>query len=158
MQDLDDQAQKLRAIFLDSATAVPMADEAAANKALEAYQSLQHASDRLFDLLIVLKNTYQTVGTVRSLANHFFLANVLDSVSEPIAEALNNIAACLPGIAKPDGKRIPSGPVQPGASSSVASQLHAAVSHRFFRRKLRCRHEAAARLERCGCGTAGPGS
>lgn len=118
MQDLDDQAQKLRAIFLDSATAVPMADEAAANEALEAYQSLQHASDRLFDLLIVLENTGQTVGTVRSLANHFFLANVLDRVSEPIAEALNNIAACLPGIAKPDGKRIPSGPVQPGASPS----------------------------------------
>ncbi|MFM0091330.1 hypothetical protein PQR46_31000 [Paraburkholderia sediminicola] len=118
MQDLDDQAQKLRAIFLDSATAVPMTDEAAANEALEAYQSLQHASDRLFDLLIVLENTGQTVGTVRSLANHFFLANVLDKVSEPIAEALNNIAACLPGIAKPDGKRIPSGPVQPGASPS----------------------------------------
>jgi hypothetical protein len=118
MQDLDDQAQKLRAIFLDSATAVPMADEAAANEALEAYQSLQHASDRLFDLLIVLENTGQTVGTVRSLANHFFLANVLDRVSEPIAEALNNIAACLPGIVKPDGKRIPSGPVQPGASPS----------------------------------------
>ncbi|MES2366960.1 MAG: hypothetical protein V4563_13885 [Pseudomonadota bacterium] len=118
MQDLDDQAQKLRAIFLDSATAVPMADEAAANEALEAYQSLQHASDRLFDLLIVLENTGQTVGTVRSLANHFFLANVLDRVSEPIAEALNNIAACLPGIAKPDGKRIPSGPVQPGAPPS----------------------------------------
>lgn len=116
MQNLDDQAQKLRAIFLDSATAVPMTDEAAANEALEAYQSLQHASDRLFDLLIVLENTGQTVGTVRSLANHFFLANVLDKVSEPIAEALNNIAACLPGIAKPNGKRIPSGPVQPGAS------------------------------------------
>ena len=31
MQDLDDQAQKLRGIFLDSVTAVPMADEAAAN-------------------------------------------------------------------------------------------------------------------------------
>lgn len=114
MQDLDDQAQKLRAIFLASATAVPMADEAAANKALEAYQSLQHASDRLFDLMIVLENTGQTVGTVRSLANHFFLANVLDRVSESIAEALYNIAACLPGIAQPDGARIPSGPVQPG--------------------------------------------
>ena len=118
MQDLDDQAQKLRAIFLDSATAVPMADEAAANEALEIYQSHQNASNRLFDLLIVLENTGQTVGTVRSLANHFFLANVLDKVSEPIAEALNNIAACLPGIAKPDGKRIPSGPVQSGASPS----------------------------------------
>lgn len=118
MQDLDDQVQKLRAIFIDSATAVPMADEAAANEVLEAYQSPQHASDRLFDLLIVLDNTGQTVGTVRSLANHFFLANVLDGGSEPIAEALNNIAACLPGIAKPDGTRIPSGPVQPGVSPS----------------------------------------
>lgn len=115
MQDLDDQAQKLTAIFLDSAAAVPMADEADANEALEGYQSLQHASDRLFDLLIVLENTGQTVDTVRSLANHFFLANVLDRVSEPIAEALNNIAACLPRIVMPDGKRIPSGPVQPSA-------------------------------------------
>lgn len=114
MQDLDDQTQKLRAIFLTSVTAVPMADEAAANEALEAYKSLQHASARLFDLLIVLENTGHTVGTVRALANHFFLANVLDGVSVPIAEALNNIAACLPGIAKPDGTRIPSGPVQPG--------------------------------------------
>ena len=118
MQDLDDQEKKLRAIFLDSATAVPMADEAAANEALKAYQSPQHASDRLFDLLIVLENTGQTVGTVRSLANHFFLANVLDMVSEPIAEALSTIAAFLPGIAKPDGKRIPSGPVQPGEPPS----------------------------------------
>ena len=118
MQNLDDQVQKLRAIFLNSVTAVPMADEAAANEALKGYQNFQHASDRLFDLLIVLENTGQTVGTVRSLANHFFLANVLDRVSEPIAEALNNIAACLPGIAKPDGKRIPSGPVQPGESPS----------------------------------------
>jgi hypothetical protein len=118
MQDLDDQAQKLRAIYLDSVTAMPMVNEAAANEALEAYQSLQHASDRLFDLLIVLENTGQTVGIVRSLSNHFFLANVLDGVSEPIAEALNNIAACLPAIVKPDGKRIPSGPVQPGASLS----------------------------------------
>jgi hypothetical protein len=118
MQDLDDQVQKLRTIFLNSITSVPMADETAANEALNAYQSLQHASDRLFDLLIVLENTGQTVGTVRSLANHFFLANVLDRVSEPIAEALNNIAACLPGVAKPDGNRIPSGPVQPGAFPS----------------------------------------
>ncbi|WP_018609679.1 hypothetical protein [Uliginosibacterium gangwonense] len=116
MQDLDDRVQKLRAIFQDSVTAVQMADEASANEALEAYQSLRHASDRLFDLLIVLENTGQTVSTVRALANHFFLANVLDRVSEPIAEVLNNIAACLPGIAKPDGTRIQSGPVQPGAS------------------------------------------
>lgn len=118
MQDLDDQVEKLRAIFLDSTTAVPMTDEAAAKEALEGYQSLQHASNRLFDILIVLENAGQTVGTVRDLANHFFLANVLDRVSEPIAEALNNIAACLPGIANPDGTRIPSGPVQPGASPS----------------------------------------
>jgi len=118
LQDLDDRAQKLREIFQDSVTAVPMADEAAANEALEAYQSLQQASDHLFDLLIILDNTGQTVGTVRALANHFFLANVLDMVSIPIAEALNNIAACLPGIAQPDGKRIPSGPVQPGAPPS----------------------------------------
>lgn len=118
MQDLDDQAQKLRAIFLDSAAAVPMVDEAAANEALEGYQSLQHASDRLFDLLIVLEDTGQTVDTVRALANHFFLANVLDRVSLPIAEALSNIAACLPGVAKPDGKRIPSRPIQPGELSS----------------------------------------
>lgn len=118
MQDLDDQAQKLRGIFQDSVKAVPMADEAAANEALKAYPSLQHASDRFFDLLIVLENTGQTVGTVRALANHFFLANVLDRVSEPIAEALNNIADCLPGIIKPDGKRIPSVPVQPGAPPS----------------------------------------
>lgn len=117
MQDFDDQAQKLKEIFLYSKAAMPMADEAAAKKALETYQSLQNASDRLFDLLIVIENTGKTVGTVRSLANHFFLVNVLDGVSEPIAEALNNIAACLPGIAKPDGTRIPSGPIQPGSSS-----------------------------------------
>lgn len=119
MQDLEDKVQKLRQIFLDSATAVPMADEAAANKALEDYPSLQHASDRLFDILIVLENTGQTVGTIRSLANHFFLADVLDRASEPIAEALNNIAACLPGIIKPDGRKIPSGPVRPGESLST---------------------------------------
>jgi hypothetical protein len=72
MHDLDDHAQKLREIFQASVTAVPMADEAAANEALGAYPSLQHASDCLFDLLILLDNTDQTVGTVRALANHFF--------------------------------------------------------------------------------------
>ncbi|MDR6585765.1 hypothetical protein [Herbaspirillum frisingense] len=46
------------------------------------------------------------------------MANVLDGVSEPIAEALNNIAACLPGVAKPDGKRIQSGSVQPSTAPS----------------------------------------
>ncbi len=35
MLDLDDQVQKLKAIFLDSTTAFPMADEAAANNALK---------------------------------------------------------------------------------------------------------------------------
>lgn len=115
MQDLDDHAQRLREIFQNSVTAVPMADEAAANEALKAYQSPQHASDRLFDLLIVLENTGQTVGTVNALANHFFLANVLDKVSEPIAEALSNIASCLPGVVMPDGKRIPPAPFQAGA-------------------------------------------
>ena len=118
MQDLDDQAKKLRAIFRCSVRAVPIADEAAAYDSLNIYHSLQQASDRLFDLLIVLENTGQTVGTVRALANHFFLANVIDKVSMPIAEALNNIASCLPGIIQPDGKRIPSGPVQPGAPPS----------------------------------------
>lgn len=118
MQDLEDKAQKLRGIFQHSATVVPMADEVAANKALGAYQSLQHASDRLFDVLIVLENTGQTVGTVRALANHFFLANVLDRVSAPIAEALSNIAACLPGVVKPDGREISSAPVQPGTPPS----------------------------------------
>ncbi len=118
MQGLDDQSEKLRLIYLNSVTAVPMADKSAAHKVLESYQSLQHASDRLFDILIVLEDTGQTVGTVRALANHFFLINVLDRVSEPLAEALNNIACCLPGIAKPDGSRIPSGPVQPGTPAT----------------------------------------
>lgn len=118
MQNLDDQVQKLRTLFLHSVTAVPMTDEAEANEALKGYQSIRHASDHLFDLLIVLENTGQTVGTVRSLSKHFFLANVLDGVSETIAETLSNIAACLPGVAKPDGTRIPSGPVQTGVSPS----------------------------------------
>ena len=118
VQDLDDQAQKLRDVFRNSAKAVPMSDEAAANEALKAYPSLQHATDRLFDLLIVTENTGQTVGTVRALANHFFLANVLDRMSVPIAEALNNIASCLPGVVMPDGKEIPSGPIQPGVPPS----------------------------------------
>lgn len=125
MQDLDGQAQKLRAIYFKSVEAMPMVDEVDANEALKAYKSLQHASDCLFDLLIVVKDTGQTVGTVRSLANHFFLANVLDSVSEPIAEALNNIAACLPGIARSDGMRISSGPIQP--SETPFSQVTAYV-------------------------------
>ncbi|MBS1208530.1 MAG: hypothetical protein H6R19_928 [Proteobacteria bacterium] len=129
MQDLDDQVEKLRAIFLNSVTAVPMADEAAANAALKGYQSLQQASNRLFDLLVVLENTGQTVGTVRALANHFFLANVLDGVSVPIAEALNNIAACLPGIANPDGTRIPSGPVQPGTPPPQVTAFVRALDH-----------------------------
>lgn len=129
MQELDDQAQKLRAIFLKSATAVPMADEAAANAALESYESPQQASNRLFDLLIVLEKTGQTVGTLRALANHFFLANVLDGSSIPIAETLDNIAACLPGIANPDGTRIPSGPVQPGTPPPQVTAFVRTLDH-----------------------------
>ncbi|MDA8376945.1 MAG: hypothetical protein M0Z50_07790 [Planctomycetia bacterium] len=118
MQDLDDQVQKLREIFRNSARVMPMADEAAANEALKTYPSLQHATDRLFDLLIVLENTGQTVGTVRTLANHFFLADVLDKASVPIAEALNNIASCLPVVVQPDGKKILSVPIQSGGNPS----------------------------------------
>lgn len=127
MQDLDYQVQKLRTIFLTSISATPMADEATAHEALKGYKSLRHASDRLFDLLIVLENTGQTVGTLRSLADHFFLAHVLDSVSEPIAEALSNIAACLPRIVQSDGKKIPSNHIQPGTpcSSEVTAFVRA---------------------------------
>ncbi|MDR6585764.1 hypothetical protein HBH1_00297 [Herbaspirillum sp. BH-1] len=66
MQDIDDKVEKLRTIFLNSIASVPMRDEGAAHEALKDYQSLQQASDRLFDLLIVLENTDQTVGTVRT--------------------------------------------------------------------------------------------
>jgi hypothetical protein len=112
MQDLDDDAQRLRVLFRASVTAAPITDEASAQQALGIYTSLQHATDRLFESMIVVDNTGQTVGTVRALANHFILADVLDGSSLPIAEALNNIAACLPGIVQPDGQAIPSGPVR----------------------------------------------
>ena len=115
MQDLDDQAQKLRDIFLSSASKVPIADEAAATVTLGNYSSPNHASNRLIKLLIVLEDTGQTVSTVRALANHFFLANVLDGLSEPIAEALNYIAACLPKEVNTDGTRIPIRPFQPSS-------------------------------------------
>lgn len=73
MQDLDNQAQKLITIFLNSVAAVSIADEAAANAVLKGYQSPQQASNLLFDLLIVLENTGQAVGTVRALANHLWI-------------------------------------------------------------------------------------
>jgi hypothetical protein len=94
MQQLDDDARKLRDIFCASAATTPIA----------AYASLKHASDRLFELLVTVDNTGYTVGTVRALGNHFFLSDVLDGSSRPIAEALSNIAACIPGVVQPDGQ------------------------------------------------------
>ena len=61
-----------------------------------------------------MDNTGYTVGTVRALGNHFFLSDVLDGSSRPIAEALSNIAACIPGVVQPDGQMIASRPVRPG--------------------------------------------
>jgi hypothetical protein len=127
VQDLADQVEKLRTIFIRSSTAVPMADEADANEVLQRYRNIRDASDRLFDLLIVLENTGQTVNTLRALSSHFFLANVLDMASEPIAEALNNIRACLPGVVQADGTKIPSRPIEPGAPA--ISKVDAFVRH-----------------------------
>ena len=114
MLDLENHVHKIRKLFQKSVAAVPIADEVAAHEALESYRHRQNATNRLFDLLITLENTGQTVGTVRALANHFYMANVLDGISMPIAEALSNIAACLPGIVQTNGAKIPSGPIQPG--------------------------------------------
>ena len=115
MQNLDDDAQKVTELFRTSVAAVSTTDEASAQEALAGYASLQHASDRLFEVLITLDNTGHTVGTVRALANHFYLSDVLDGSSRPLAEAFNNIAACLPGVVQPDGQAIRSGPVHQGA-------------------------------------------
>lgn len=116
MQHLDGYVQKIRDIFLKSVKAVPLPNEGAATGALAGNPNINQASDRLCNLLITTENTGQTVGTVRALANHFFLADVLDQVSEPIAEALHNIVACLPVVIQPDGTKIPSDPIEPGTS------------------------------------------
>src|ERR1035437_1215384 len=88
MQQLDDDARKLRDLFCASAATTPIADEASATRVLAAYASLKHASDRLFELLVTVDNTGYSVGAVRALGNHFFLSDVLDGSSRPIAEAL----------------------------------------------------------------------
>jgi hypothetical protein len=115
MQQLDDDARKLRDLFCGSAATTPIADDACATRVLAAYPSLAHATDRLFELLVTVNNTGYTVETVRNLGNHFFLSDVLDGSSRPIAEALSNIAACIRGVVRPDGRPIASGPVQPGS-------------------------------------------
>jgi hypothetical protein len=113
MQQLDDHARKLRELFCTSVATTPIEDETGATYVLADFASVKSASDRLFELLVTVENSGFAVGTVRALANHFFLADVLDSSSRPIAEALSNIAACVPGVVRPDGQVV-SGPVRAG--------------------------------------------
>jgi Holliday junction resolvase-like predicted endonuclease len=114
MQDLDDDARKLRSLFDASVVITPIADEGSATTVLATYASLEHASDRLFELLVTVETTGYTVGTVRALENHFFLSDVLDGSSRSLAETLSNIVACIPGVVQPDGQKIPSRPIRPG--------------------------------------------
>jgi hypothetical protein len=104
--------ERLKALFDESVAEQPIADESQANAVLAKYPSLQQASDRLFDLLVTIENTNRTVAFIRDLANHFYLAGVIDGSSRYIAEALSNLAACIPGIAEPDGSE--PRPLKPG--------------------------------------------
>jgi hypothetical protein len=98
--------ERLRALFDESIAEQPIADESRANAVLTKYSSLQQASDRLFDLLVTIENTGSTAGLIHDLANHFYMAEVIDGSSRHIAEALSNFAAYIPGIAQPDGRKI----------------------------------------------------
>jgi hypothetical protein len=106
--------ERLRGLFDESVAERPIADDSQANAVLAEYSSLQQASDRLFDLLVTIKNTGSTVGLIRDLANHFYMAEVIDGSSRHIAEALSNLAAYIPGVAQPDGRKIEPRPLQPG--------------------------------------------
>ena len=114
METLDDDVSRLRELFDISVSGLSITNEHDAARVLAAYPSSAHATDRFFDLLITTENTGLTVGSVRALENHFFLADVIDGSSRPIAETLCNIAACLPGVVQPNGERVPSGPIRPG--------------------------------------------
>ncbi len=106
--------EKLRGLFDETVAEHPIADENQANAVLTAYPSLQQASDRLFDLLVIVENTGSGKGLILDLANHFFLADVIDGSGRHIAEALSNLAACIPGVAQPDGRKTESRPLRQG--------------------------------------------
>jgi hypothetical protein len=106
--------QTLERLFDETVAEHPIADEAQANAVLSLYPSLQQASDRLFNLIVVVENTSRTRGLVLELENHFFLANVINDSTRPISEALSNLAACIPGVVQPDGRQIESRPLQQG--------------------------------------------
>jgi hypothetical protein len=109
-----EDTEKLRGLFDETVAERPIADEDQANAVLAAYPSLQQASDRLFDLLVTVENTGNGRGLILDLANHFSLADVIDGSSRHIAEALSNLAACIPGVAQPDGRKIESRPLRQG--------------------------------------------
>jgi hypothetical protein len=106
--------EKLRGLFDETVAEHPIADENQANAVLAAYPNLQEASDRLFDLLVIVENTGSGRGLILDLANHFFLADVIHGSGRHIAEALSNLAACIPGVAQPDGRKIESRPLRQG--------------------------------------------
>jgi hypothetical protein len=109
-----DDVEKLRGLFDETVAENPVTDENQATAILAAYPSLQQASDRLFDLLVIVENTGSGRGLILDLANHFFLADVIDGSGRRIGEALSNLAACIPGVAQPDGRKIESRPLRQG--------------------------------------------
>ena len=113
------RARRHREAFFDeSVVEQPIADESQANAVLAKYSSLQQASDRLFDLLVTIENTGSTVGLIRDLANHFYMADVIDGSGRHIAEVLSNLAAYIPGVAQPDGSKIEPRPLRSGEAAS----------------------------------------
>jgi hypothetical protein len=109
-----EEIEKLRELFNETVAEHPIADESQANAVLSTYPSLQQASNRLFDLLVTLENTGSGRGLILDLANHFFLADVIDGSGRHVAEALSNLAASIPSFAQPDGRQIESRPLRPG--------------------------------------------
>ena len=109
--------EKLRELFDETVAEHPIADENQANAVLAAYLSLEQASDRLFDLLVTVENTGSGRGLILDLANYFFLADVIDGSSRHIAESLSTLAAYIPSVAQPDGRKIESHPLRQGEAA-----------------------------------------
>jgi hypothetical protein len=111
---LVEDIEKLQRLFEETVAEHLLADANQANAILSAYPNLQQASDRLFDLSVIAENTGRNRDLILDLENHFFLASITDGSKRPISEALNNLAACIPGVMQPDGRQIKSRPLPQG--------------------------------------------
>jgi len=103
--------EKFEFLYNSSVRSCPEITEEQAVKILEEKGSQDRADNVIFDSLVTPDVTGIPINFLQLASRHFYLADILAGRGSERADVFSALAAYIPSIIQPDGRRVPSGPV-----------------------------------------------